>query len=189
MTSRERAPKSCRTKPARKPGPKFDLSNIRIPPRKRTLRAHSDRKAEMNDIAVTDNVILSLQTKLAGLLAFGFASQSDEVFIGDHFGTDEAALDVAVNFSRRFARRRALCDGPGAHLVFACGKKADQIQKPVRSLNESASRRLLDPDLLQEGGAIGFVELSDFHFGSRRKRQAVKLAPLEFRFVRRIQCV
>src|SRR5436190_5838765 len=108
MTSRERAPISCRKKPARKHCPNVDLSNIRNPPRTRTLRAHSDGKTEMNDIAVADNVILSFQTKLAGLLAFGFGSQSDKVFIGDHFGANEAALYVTVNFPRGFARRRAL---------------------------------------------------------------------------------
>ena len=86
----------------------------------------------MNDIAVLNDIIFALKSELAGLFTFRLTAQSNKVIVSNHLGTDKAALDVAMNLPRCFARDGSLSDGPGADLIFPRRKKTYQIQQPVK---------------------------------------------------------
>src|SRR5262245_58486733 len=73
---------------------------------KRALRA-SDVEAEVDDVAVLDDVLLALEAQLAGLAALGLAAVVDEVLVVGHLGADEAAFDVAVDLAGGAHGRRA----------------------------------------------------------------------------------
>src|SRR5437867_11413219 len=123
-----------------------------------------NRKSEMDNVAVLDDVLFPFEAKLSCLLALGFASKGDEILIGNHLGADEAALDVTVDFSRSFPSVGSLRDRPCADFVFARGQKTDQIQKGVGRMDKPVSRRLFDADFFQERLAVALFELCDFHF-------------------------
>ena len=63
--------------------------------------AHSERplrcKPEMHDVAVLHDVVLAFEPQLAGIARAGLAAAGDIVVIGDGFGADEAAFEIAVN--------------------------------------------------------------------------------------------
>src|SRR5690242_19683233 len=103
------------------------------------LRRQLDVKAEVDDIAVSDDVVLAFEAELPRLAAFRLAAITDEVFVGNDFGADKPALDVAVNLSRGFPRRRPLADRPRLDLVFAGGEKTDEIEQLVRSADEAVA--------------------------------------------------
>ena len=70
-------------------------------------RCHSGGVAEVDDVAVLDDVFLAFEADLAVFAARRHRSARDERVVGDHFGADEAALDVGVDFAGRLLRRRA----------------------------------------------------------------------------------
>ena len=51
----------------------------------------------MHDVAILDDILLTLDSHLPGLLDGGFTAVVDEVLKLDHLGTDEALLEVRVN--------------------------------------------------------------------------------------------
>src|SRR3546814_1329562 len=72
---------------------------------------------EVHDIAVLHDIGLALGAQLARLARLGLAAQRDIIGKGDGFGTDEALLEIAVDFPRRLGRARAGVDGPGARFL------------------------------------------------------------------------
>src|SRR5262249_2884767 len=85
---------------------------------------HSE--AEVDDVAVLDDVVLPLEPDLPRLATLRLARVLDEIVVGHHLGADEPAFNVAVDAPGRPARRGAASDGPGAALVLAGGEEADQ---------------------------------------------------------------
>src|SRR4029453_15970549 len=61
----------------------------------------SDVEAEVDDVAVLDDVVLALDPELSGLAAARLASELDQVAPVDHLGADEASLDVGVDLPGR----------------------------------------------------------------------------------------
>src|SRR2546428_12645304 len=78
-----------------------------------------NRKSEMDNVAVLDDVLFPFEAKLSCLLALGFASKGDEILIGNHLGADEAALPATADSSRTFPRAGSPPDRPSPDLVFA----------------------------------------------------------------------
>jgi len=71
----------------------------------------SDVEAEVEDVAVADDVVLAFLAHLAGVLRPLLAAERDEAVIVDGLGLDEAALDVAVDLRRRFRFGRLSIEG------------------------------------------------------------------------------
>src|SRR5208337_701058 len=77
-------------------------------------RAPSVREAEMQDVAVGDDVVLALETEPAGLARPRFAAAGDVILVSDGFHPDEPLLEVRMDDARRLGRLRPLLDRPGA---------------------------------------------------------------------------
>src|SRR6185295_11038240 len=88
-------------------------------------------EAEVDDVAVLDDVLLALEPHLAVLLARGHRAARHQVIVADDLGTDEAALDVAVDLAGGELRRRIARDRPGAALVLADGEERDVAEQVV----------------------------------------------------------
>src|SRR3546814_17943690 len=95
--------------------------------RSRTVRAFvpaaSDVEAEMEDVAVVDDVLLALLAHLAGVLGGLLAAQGDEALVVDRLRLDEAALEIGVADAGGFRRRGSLLHGPCAGLLGADGEE------------------------------------------------------------------
>ena len=75
----------------------------------------SDVEAEVHDVAVLHNIILTFDRDLASLAAFGFATEGHIVVELDNLGPDETSLKVAVD------------DAGGLGPSFLCGKSRRDI--------------------------------------------------------------
>src|ERR1043165_5206353 len=69
---------------------------------------------ESYQVVVLHDVLFGLQAPFARALGLRLAAGLDEIVKADDFGADEPLLNVGVNRSGRFPRRRAGADGPGA---------------------------------------------------------------------------
>src|SRR6202521_911832 len=85
--------------------------------------ASSTAVPEQNDVAFLDDVLLAFEAHLRLLARRRKASRSQEIFAPNHFGANEAALDVGVNRAGCFLRAHAAFDRTGAHLGLARGEK------------------------------------------------------------------
>ena len=56
-------------------------------------------KSEIDDIPVLDDVLLAFETDFPVLAARLHGASSNQTLIGDDFGADKPALDVAVNLA------------------------------------------------------------------------------------------
>ena len=61
----------------------------------------SIREAEMQDVAVGDDIVLTFKTELARLTRSGLAAIRDIVVIGDGFGADEALFEIRMDDAGR----------------------------------------------------------------------------------------
>src|SRR5882672_844145 len=95
--------------------------------------------ADVDDVAIFDDVLFAFDVELAGFLelhfggvphlrgGFGWQARSgpDQVAVFHHLSADETTGEVRVNGMRGIDRRGAMADGPGAHFVFAAREKRD----------------------------------------------------------------
>src|SRR5690606_7961278 len=88
-------------------------------------------EAEMHHVAVAHDVVLAFQPHFSLLLRARLAAVGDEVLVGDRLGTDEAALEVAVDHARGLRRGRPGPHGPGAHFLDAGGEEGQQPEQLV----------------------------------------------------------
>src|SRR5581483_562278 len=96
-------------------------------PRARTSR----REAEVDDVAVFDDVVLAFEAHLAVIAAGGHRAARDQMVVADDFGADESPLDVAVDLAGGELRRRVTRNRPGAALVLADGEERDVAEQVV----------------------------------------------------------
>src|SRR3546814_2574797 len=92
-------------------------------------RFQSHVEAEVEDVAVLDDVLLALRPHLAGFLGAVLAAAADEVLVGDGLGADEAALEVGVDDAGGLRRLAVAPDGPGARFLRANGEEGDQVEQ------------------------------------------------------------
>ena len=67
-------------------------------------------EAEVQDVAVLDDVVLAFEPELAGVLRARFAVERDVVVIGDGLGADEALLEIGVDDAGGLRRLACLAD-------------------------------------------------------------------------------
>src|SRR5262249_223240 len=109
-----------------------------------------DIEAEIDDVAVGDDVLLALEAELPGLADLGFGLEREQVLDAHHLGADEAALDVRVNLPGRAVGVRALLYRPGAALVGAGGEEADEVQQRERGADEAVAGGLGEAERADE---------------------------------------
>src|SRR5690606_26763911 len=77
--------------------------------------------ANMEDIAVANDVVAMLLPHQIVCFNFALASKPDQVVTLHNLGANEALRQVGVNASRGFHRRRPLGYKPCANFLFPCG--------------------------------------------------------------------
>src|SRR5947208_10786911 len=90
----------------------------RAGPAPRTQAPFSCGKSKVDDVAVLDDVFLALETHLAVVAARRHRTARRERVVADHFRTDEAARNVAVDFARGQLRGGVARNRPRPALVF-----------------------------------------------------------------------
>ena len=80
----------------------------------------------------------------------GLALIFDIIVIGDGFGANEAALEVAVDFAGRLGRLGTLVDGPGARFLGAAGEKGLQVEQFISGADDAREAGLFQPHFGQE---------------------------------------
>ena len=118
-------------------------------------------EAEVDHVAVLDDVLLALAAQQALFLRRRDAAAADHVVEIDRFGADEAALDVGVDLARGLRSLGAVLDGPGAALVLAVGQERDEAEQRVGALDEAVEAGFLNAELLEEHRAVLAVELGN----------------------------
>src|SRR3954454_6820293 len=114
---------------------------VPAPHRRRRSRSPSRCEAEVDDVAVLDDVLLALEADLAPIAAGGHRSAIDEGAVGDDFRANEAAGDVAVNLASRELRAGAARNRPGAVLVFADREERDVAEQIVAGADDPIQAR------------------------------------------------
>src|SRR5882724_11338333 len=134
--------------------------------------------ADVDDVAVLDDVLFAFDVELAGFLELhfggvphfrrGFGGQAgggpDQVAVFHHLGADEAAGQVRVNGVCGIDGCASVADGPGAHFVFAAGEKRDVAESFVETTGKNVDGRFRDAQGGQELGMFsGILDLG--HLG------------------------
>src|SRR6478735_12484587 len=88
----------------------------------RAIASVSDVEAELHHVTVGHHVVLALDAHPAGGLGRGHRLGRHQIGVRDHFGLDEAPLEVGVDHPGGLWRGRALLDGPGPGFLGTCGQ-------------------------------------------------------------------
>src|SRR5262245_10625438 len=91
----------------------------------------SGREAEVQHVAVLDDVVLAFEPELAGVARARFAVERDVIVVSDRLGADEALLEIGMDDARRRLRPRSLRHGPGARLFRPGGEIGDEAEQLV----------------------------------------------------------
>src|SRR5215472_4344819 len=138
----------------------------------------SNGESKIDDIAVLDDILLAFQAQFSFVPSLAFAASGDEIVVVNHFGADEAALEIAVDAAGGAWCAVATADGPSLHLVLPHGKERDQVQQTVGSANETGARRFRETDRFQELALVLRVELGDLRLYGRANRDRLRSALL-----------
>src|SRR5262249_13141528 len=131
--------------PADKAGTRSEsISGTNPLPAPAAKRGASHVEAEVEDVAVLDDVVLAFGPHLAGLLGALLSVASDEGLIGYGFGPDEAALEIRVNDACRFGSGRAAAHGPGAGLLRPHGEEGHEVKEAISGADHPGEPRLLE---------------------------------------------
>src|SRR5581483_2630779 len=99
-------------------------------------------EADVQDVAVLDDVRLAFEPLLAGPRDLGVRSCGDEVVPAHDLAADEAARDVGVDRRGRVERRLPATERPRAGLLLARGEEGDQVERLRELPDDRAERRL-----------------------------------------------
>src|SRR6476659_5286080 len=99
-----------------------------------------DVEADVQHVAVLDDVVLALQPLPAALDYLGTRAGFDEIAPADHLATDEPARDVGVDRRRGIERGLPSAKRPGAGLVLSSGEERDQIYRLEETPRDLADR-------------------------------------------------
>src|SRR5687767_7878894 len=102
-------------------------------------------ESEEHDVAIPDDVLLSLGSHDAALLRALPSPGRDEVVIAGRLGADEPALEVGVNDTGRARRGVAAMDGPGPHLLLAGGEIRLEPEQVISRVDHAVESRFLQP--------------------------------------------
>ena len=93
-------------------------------------------KPEQHNIAVLDYIFFAFRADEAFFLGGIVAAAIQKILIVDNFGTDEAPLEIGVDFSGSLGRFRAHTDCPGSGLGNAGCEVTHEAQDPVAGGNQ-----------------------------------------------------
>ena len=89
------------------------------------------------NIAIVDNVFLALGAlQTLGLDGGVIEVVGFQIAVANDAGTDEAALEIAVDLAGSLRCFGALADGPCAALLLAVGQEGDQAQQIIAGSDE-----------------------------------------------------
>src|SRR5262249_57457101 len=106
-------------------------------------------EAEVDDVAVLDDVVFALQAHLAVIAACGHRSACDQRVVAHHFRTDEAPGDVAVDLTGGELRGRLPGDRPRAAFVLADGEERHVAEEIVGRANHPVEPRFGQAEILE----------------------------------------
>src|SRR5215208_6016102 len=89
----------------------------------------SDVEANVQHVAVTDDVGLPLQPLERALRGLRVRARLDEVLPVDHLAADEPPRDVGMDRLGGVERRLSVAERPGARLLLAGGEERDQVER------------------------------------------------------------
>src|SRR6202012_3966986 len=96
-----------------------------IRPSKRRL----DVEAELDHVAVLDDIFFALNPQLACLARLGGGPECDQIVVVNDFGGDESALEISVNHARGGGSLITGVNRPGACLFLPGGEISAQAQQ------------------------------------------------------------
>src|SRR5690242_17296326 len=120
-----------------------------------------DVEAEVHYVAVVHDVVLALEAHASRLAGALLAVAGDVIVVRDHFGADEAALEVGMDRSGGLRRGRADRHRPGAHFLLARGEVRLQAEQLVRGTDQAIEPRLGHAHVGQEERLVVGVEIGD----------------------------
>src|SRR5258705_1539631 len=130
--------------------------------------------AEIDDIAVLDDVLLAFEADLAVFAAGLHRAARHQRIVGHHFPADEAPLDVPVDFAGPKLAGGGAGNRPGAALVLADGEEGDVAKQVVAGSNDAIEARLGQAEVREEGLRIVGAELRDFELDLRAERDGAR---------------
>src|SRR5207253_9045187 len=108
--------------------------------RPRRLLRQLDVEADVEDVAVLDDVGLALEPLLAGPGRLRVTTCSHEIVPAHHLAADEAARDVRVDRLGGVERRLALPQRPRPRLLLAGSEERDQVERLGEPAHDLAER-------------------------------------------------
>ena len=110
------------------------------PCRRRACRCRLDVEADVQHVAVGDDVGLALEPLCAAPRSLGVRAGIEQVLRRDHLAADEAARDVGVDRRRRLERGLAPPERPRARLLLARGEERDQPERLLELADDLVER-------------------------------------------------
>src|SRR6478735_4191074 len=106
-----------------------------------SLRADLDVEADVEHVAVGDDVGLSLEALRPALRRLGVRAGVEEIPGRDHLAADEPARDVRVDRRCRVERGLAVAERPRARLLLARGEERNQAERVLQPPHDLVERR------------------------------------------------
>jgi hypothetical protein len=119
---------------------------------------------EEDDVVVVDDVVFAFDAGFAGFAGLDTTAVAEVVFVGDHFGADEAFLDVGVDGGGGFGGKGAAVDGPSSGLFFAGGVEGDEAEGGEGGFDEAGEAALLEAEGMEVFFGIGVGEAGELFF-------------------------
>src|SRR5712691_10523102 len=110
----------------------------------------SDRETDVQDVALADDVVLPLDSHVARRLRLLHRPGCDELFVGHDLGADESPLEIGVDHTGGFGRRRTAADLPCPRLVLPGCEERDEVERAITSRDHALETRLGDAELLEQ---------------------------------------
>ena len=126
----------------------------------------------MHDVAIGHDIVLALNTQLAGGLGALLAAELDVVVVANDLGLNKAALKVGVDDAGGLRGGRALTYRPSLDLHLASRKERLQAEQLIGRLREHVQAGLLQAQALQVVGRVLGIELGklSLDLGADRQR-------------------
>src|SRR6266511_6365951 len=119
----------------------------------------SDGESDVEDVALTDLVVLALDPDLALLLGGIHRAGRDQLVVRDHLGPDEPAFEIGVDHARGLGRLRTAADLPCAGLVVPGRQERDQVDSSVARSDHGLEPWFVHPELVQERPGLRGIHL------------------------------
>ena len=84
-------------------------------------------EAEIHDVAVLHNILLTFDMELASFAHTCFRTVADVVVVLNDFSTNKAALEIGMYNTSALRSFPTLVESPGFHFHLACGDERFQL--------------------------------------------------------------